>query len=261
MKLLFPNGEHTPALLNEGNNRIGSASGAAIALKAEGIAPWHCDILYARGAASVVPSAPDAVILLNGQPVTQAANLRAGDALTLGQGVQVRVVAVERDAPTPVSRPAPVDDRGATRVRVAVPKLLLRGVSGAAFGKNYAVATSQVIGRSGDCGISIPSEEISRQHARVTPSAEGLLVEDLGSANGTYINGKRIQSGLLKPGEELRLDTVRFLLVAPGAEIPTIARSTAAPVSKETKSGSKIGLIVGVVIALAAAGAAAVFLL
>ncbi len=260
MKLLFPNGEHSPAPLVEGNNRIGSSADAAIGLKAEGIAPWHCDILYASGAASIVPSSTNAAIALNGQPVTQAETLRAGDGLLLGANVQVRVVAMDRGSAV-TARPAPVDDRGATRVRVAVPKFLLRGVSGAAFGKNYAVAATLTIGRSGDCGIAIPSEEISRQHARVTPAADGLLIEDLGSSNGTYINGKRIQSGLLKPGEELRLDNIRFLLVAPGAEIPTQARTAAVAATGGKGSGGKVALIAGVVLALAAASTAAYFLL
>ena len=106
---------------------------------------------------------------------------------------------------------------GATRVRIAVPRFVLRGVSGAAFGKVFPVMTQQVIGRQSDCDIAIPSEEISRRHAQVKPTPVGLMVEDLGSSNGTYINGQRVQQGLLKPGEELRLDNIRFLLVAPGA--------------------------------------------
>ena len=259
MKLLFPNGEHAPASLNEGINRIGSAPDVGIVIARDDIAPWHCDIAYSEGAAKVTPASPEALISLNGQPVTQATPLRAGDSLLLG-AVQVRVVAVERSSAS-TFKPAPVNDSGATRVRIAVPRFVLRGVSGAAFGKTYPVGAAQVIGRSSECDISIASEEISRRHAQVKPSPEGLMVEDLGSSNGTYINGKRVQNGLLKPGEELRLDNIRFLLVAPGAEIPGTARTAAiAPATAAKKSGAA-GWIIGALVVLAAAGAAAVYLL
>jgi pSer/pThr/pTyr-binding forkhead associated (FHA) protein len=259
MKLLVPNGEHAPVSLNEGNNRIGSAPGAQIVLEREGIAPWHCDISYSQGVASVTPASPDAQVSLNGQPVSQSETVRAGDALQIGP-VQARVVAVERSA-APAARPAPVDDSGATRVRVAVPRFVLRGVSGAAFGKTYPVAGAQVIGRSSECDISIASEEISRRHAQVKPSPEGLMVEDLGSSNGTFINGKRVQNGILKPGEELRLDNIRFLLVAPGTEIPGAARTATVTKQTATKKSGTLGWVVGAIVVLAAAGAAAVFLL
>jgi pSer/pThr/pTyr-binding forkhead associated (FHA) protein len=45
------------------------------------------------------------------------------------------------------------------------------------------------------------------------------MVEDLGSSNGTFINDRQVQSGLLRPGDELRLDTVRFLLVSPEMDL------------------------------------------
>jgi pSer/pThr/pTyr-binding forkhead associated (FHA) protein len=67
----------------------------------------------------------------------------------------------------------------------------------------------------------VPADEISRRHALVKPTPEGLAVEDLGSSNGTFINGKRVQHGFLNPGDELRLDAVRFILVAPGMEMAT----------------------------------------
>ena len=45
------------------------------------------------------------------------------------------------------------------------------------------------------------------------------MVEDLGSANGTYVNEKRVTRELLKHGDELRFDQLRFQLVAPGKEM------------------------------------------
>jgi pSer/pThr/pTyr-binding forkhead associated (FHA) protein len=94
-----------------------------------------------------------------------------------------------------------------------------------------------VIGRAVECDIAVTADEISRRHALVKPTSEGLAVEDLGSANGTYINNKRVQNGFLNPGDELRLDAVRFIMVAPGMDMsaPASAKPAAAPVSVNSK--------------------------
>ena len=91
-------------------------------------------------------------------------------------------------------------------MRLAIPKFVLRGVSGAVFSKVFPVAGPVVIGRAPECDISVPADEMSRRHALVKPTPDGLQVEDLGSSNGTYINNKRVQHGFLNPGDELRLE-------------------------------------------------------
>jgi pSer/pThr/pTyr-binding forkhead associated (FHA) protein len=252
MKLLFPNGEHSQVLLGPGIHRIGSAHDAEVVLRLPEIQPLHAEIhLQGEGATLKVPDGV-AGVAVNGRPVSGTLAVRAGDLVGLGP-VQMRMVAVEKVVPT-VQRAVAVDDTSSTRVRAAVPRFVLRGVSGAAFGKTYPVPGQVVIGRQADCDIAVASEEISRRHAQVRPTADGLLVEDLGSANGTFINGKRVQTGLMRPGEELRLDTIRFLLVAPGMEMPTTQR---APAVEGKAGGSKTGAVVAVLVVLAAAAAAA----
>jgi hypothetical protein len=137
-------------------------------------------------------------------------------------------------------------DTGATRVRAAPPKFVLRGVSGTSFGKMYGVTGPMTIGRSAECDISIPVDEISRRHALVKPNAQGLLVEDLGSSNGTFINNKRVQTGQLLPGDELRLDQVRLILVAPGMEIQKAAQKPATPAAAAPAAAGVPGWVKGV---------------
>jgi len=150
---------------------------------------------------------------------------------------------------------------GRTRVRMALPKFVLRGVSGTTFGKTYPLFGTVTVGRHSECDISVPGEEISRHHAKLSVMPDGIAVEDLGSANGTFIAGKRVHQGLLKPGEELRLDTVRFLLVAPGMEVQQAAKPATAPAPAAAppaeKGGGGIGWVVLAVLAVAAVGAAA----
>jgi pSer/pThr/pTyr-binding forkhead associated (FHA) protein len=57
------------------------------------------------------------------------------------------------------------------------------------------------IGRSPYCSIQIPSDQASREHAAISLNGDTVLISDLGSRNGTYINGVRISTPtLLKSG-------------------------------------------------------------
>jgi pSer/pThr/pTyr-binding forkhead associated (FHA) protein len=56
------------------------------------------------------------------------------------------------------------------------------------------------IGRMSDCAVSLTDTNVSRRHAEVRPSARGYVVADLGSTNGTKVNGTRVQ------GEQLLAD-------------------------------------------------------
>lgn len=64
----------------------------------------------------------------------------------------------------------------------------------------------KTIGRSKESDICLQGDGVSRHHARIECNAVGqVFVQDLGSANGTYINEVSIRNGLLNPGDRLRL--------------------------------------------------------
>lgn len=260
MKLVFPNGEHATVLLGIGLNRIGSDPEGSVAISAPGVEPRHFEIhVTGTGANLQLPEGSGAV-LVNGKPVKEMMALRTGDMLGFG-GITAKFVVAEPAKTMAGSSPLPPavvaaaremaldGDPGATRVRAAPPKFVLRGVSGTTFGKMYGVTGPMSIGRSAECDISIPVEEISRRHALVKPNAQGLQVEDLGSSNGTYINNKRVQTGQLLPGDELRLDQVRLILVAPGMEIQQVQqKAPAAPAAAATGQGGWVKVVAGTVI-------------
>lgn len=62
-----------------------------------------------------------------------------------------------------------------------------------------------VTGRGGDCAIFLADVTVSREHARFSVDASGLSVTDLGSTNGTYVNGGRYDAGKLSEGDELMI--------------------------------------------------------
>lgn len=63
-----------------------------------------------------------------------------------------------------------------------------------------------LLGRDSDCAIVVEAPGVSRRHARILASVEGLLVEDLGSKNGTWVNGVRLEAPrALADGDQLRI--------------------------------------------------------
>ncbi len=251
MKLVFPGGEHAPLELAEGATRIGSGTDCDIVLSAPGVAAHHCEISLSGSSATARPLDASTPTVLNGRQIEGATEIHAGDLLLFGR-VGCSIGATERKPVAAASVKAPVADDGRTRVRATLPRFMLRGVSGTTFGKTFAVTDNAVIGRQPDCDIPVPAEEISRHHARLRVTPEGIHVEDMGSANGTFINDKRVQTGLLKPGEELRLDTVRFLLVTPGMDARAQSAPGRAEVEAPTTRSAPLLWIAGALIALAA---------
>ncbi len=257
MKLVFPGGEHAPVELAEGITRIGSDPACELVLTVPGIATHHCEIRVEAGNVSVLPLDATAPTVLNGRQIDRVTPLGVGDLLVFGHvGCQVGASAPQVAVPARTQPKMAAIDDGRTRVRTALPKYLLRGVSGVTFGKTFAVTDNAVIGRQPDCEIPVPAEEVSRQHVRLKMTPEGVHVEDLGSANGTYINNKRVQSGLLAPGEELRLDTVRFLLLTPGMDARQQSAPSHAPepVPAPAARKSSVVMIVILVLVVAAIG-------
>jgi signal transduction histidine kinase/CheY-like chemotaxis protein len=79
-------------------------------------------------------------------------------------------------------------------------------IEGRATGRKFKVTESAIIGRSPDAGVMLDDPEVSRLHARLSRNDAGAFqIEDLGSKNGTLINGVRVERRLLVYGDKIRL--------------------------------------------------------
>jgi serine phosphatase RsbU (regulator of sigma subunit) len=68
-----------------------------------------------------------------------------------------------------------------------------------------------LVGRAQDCDVAIPDQRVSRHHARLTRTPTGLGLEDLGSANGTFLNQRRLNGSVgLHHGDEITIGTAHF---------------------------------------------------
>lgn len=75
-----------------------------------------------------------------------------------------------------------------------------------------------VIGRTPQCDVSLDDPAVSRRHARLVRTETGLLIGDLGSTNGTYVNGRRVQGLTNALDAAIRIGGCR-ISIAPGAAV------------------------------------------
>ena len=85
-------------------------------------------------------------------------------------------------------------------------------------GQSFKVRGKTVLGRDKSCDITIPGSHLSRRHAELFVAGDKLLVKDLGSANGTFLNGEPITESRLRHGDEIRFDQLTFKVESPEAE-------------------------------------------
>lgn len=88
-----------------------------------------------------------------------------------------------------------------------------------------------VIGRGTDADVRIPLDEISRTHCEITRTGGKVIVKDLASRNGTFVNDQKIAQATVKPGDHIRAGSIVFTVQIDGQpkEILPVAAKPAAP--------------------------------
>ena len=79
-----------------------------------------------------------------------------------------------------------------------------------------------IIGRGKDSGLIVPDRQVSRHHARIRRTERGYWLEDLGSKNGTHLNGTEVTDGaLLQDGDEIQIAlALKLIFIGIEATIP-----------------------------------------
>jgi len=92
-------------------------------------------------------------------------------------------------------------------------------VRGENAGSRYALSAGRMrIGRHPDSDIFLDDVTVSRRHAEITSDATGYQLVDVGSLNGTYVNGERIERAALRDSDQIQVGKYRFVVVgAPDA--------------------------------------------
>jgi pSer/pThr/pTyr-binding forkhead associated (FHA) protein len=85
----------------------------------------------------------------------------------------------------------------------------LRFISGKYLGAEYPLRWGREIiaGRSGEIDMILAEDMVSRRHARIFPEQNRLLIQDLGSTNGTFVNGQKVSEAYLREGDTVLIGT------------------------------------------------------
>ena len=80
-------------------------------------------------------------------------------------------------------------------------------------GRSYELKVEKTtVGRVSDNTFEIPESSVSSHHAEILLRGNDVLIRDLGSTNGTFINGEKISEAVLKPGQILKFGTIELRL-------------------------------------------------
>ncbi len=92
--------------------------------------------------------------------------------------------------------------------RPPLPRVILRSTS--ASQQIRLTKPVSIIGRTSDCDVVLRASDVSKQHCRIIIEADSVTIEDLGSANGTFVNGQRIRKAQLEDRDRIRFADHEF---------------------------------------------------
>jgi hypothetical protein len=105
-------------------------------------------------------------------------------------------------------RPRAMPDR--TMLRSTVMSARLVGLSADIAGQVFELSGETIIGRRLTCGVCLHHWSIAGSHARIRAVGDRYVLEDHNTANGSMVNGKRVQSAELAPGDVVQVGMVEL---------------------------------------------------
>lgn len=208
LKLRFKNNKHNAVWLVEPKVCIGRNSANDLVVDDVAVAEKHAEIYVADEKLTLKNVSGGQPLYVNRTAVSDSAPVNLNDVITLGK-IQLQVVDPKRE---PKAAPTVVRSDGATG-------WALKANHSALSNRIFALKDVTVVGRSSECDITLAAAHLSRRHAKLVVKDGLLYVKDLGSSNGTYLNGKRISEGRVKRGDDLRFDTLSFGVIGPADDL------------------------------------------
>lgn len=208
------------------------------------VAPNHASIVRQGDVYWIFDAGTPAGVFVNGQKVTQMAlapnsliqigslqleflvkkgstvgraaeQLRSQPQIAPVAPVAVTPAPVAPSTPVPTMMQAPLNPTVAIpAAQASLPKPKLRVLTGPMTGQMIDIFGVLEIGREQSCGLSLGYDvNISRKHAVLEFDGSLLKVRDLGSTNGTFLNGNRVTESVISPGDQLKIGSSTFEVV------------------------------------------------
>ncbi len=112
---------------------------------------------------------------------------------------------------SPVNGP---EKEAIVEVKDASEETVLVVKSGSSVGQRFPIINSEItLGRDPQSDIFLGDITVSRKHAKVSVDESKVEVKDVGSLNGTYVNGKRVEAQILKHGDELQIGKFKLIFL------------------------------------------------
>jgi len=209
LKIRFKDGRADPIPLVEPGTTVGSGKVNDIIIEEEGVSGFHADLKVEGEQVTLSDVNTKAGTYLNGDKISGPMTVRAGDVIAI-QGVELEVVEEETitESKTLVLSGTALMDMGTGGWSLAAD-------SGPEKGQVIPVKDKVTIGRALECDISILEPGLSRRHAELDLIGDDLVLKDLGSSNGTFVNGEKVEEHQLEDGDVIQFDKIRFLVRAP----------------------------------------------
>jgi len=209
LKIQFKDGRSEPVLLGAPGKTIGRGAINDIVIDENGVSGFHADLKVEGELVTITDVNTKTGTQLNDDLLAGPTTLRAGDTIKI-QGVELEVVEEE-------------SGQGAKTLVLSGTVLLgmipdgwsLIANSGPEKGQQIPINERTEIGRALECDISILEPALSRKHAEIEPIDGKLIIRDLGSANGTFVNGEKIDELVLKDKDVLQFNKISFIVKAP----------------------------------------------
>lgn len=131
--------------------------------------------------------------------------------------------------------------------KAAAKNYALRFISGKYQGGEFPLPRSGeiVIGRSSELDMVLVEDMVSRRHAKITIDDDHITVEDLGSTNGTFVNGEKISQALLSEGDRVLVGTSIIKLVVAEGEVRGRGRKRLEDVASARRNTSQVRTMSG----------------
>ncbi len=204
LKLQFIDGSRESIWLVEPRLRFGKHADNNVVINQPAIEDFHAEIRLKDDELYLLNLKPEFLVGINGKRVNKAVKIKEDDVIQLGQ-TKLKVV-------SPAADQKPKVEKQLIQENI---EWGLQATASWAAQSFYPIEDTVIIGRDEQCGITVPVSHLSRQHAQLTVAGSYLLIKDLDSTNGTFLNGERITQGRAKPGDKLRFDVVNFTVTGP----------------------------------------------
>jgi len=210
LRLEFSNQIKEPVWLVSPNLKIGRSKTNDIILDEDGISEFHALLTVESGHVYIKDTGSAKGTYINNQRITKKMELHAHDTISMSD-INFEITEPSSDGDQEYQEP--VSKSKADHWSLQAQKGI--NASNPSTAKPQPLEGTMIVGRDSKCDIIIDSKHISRKHCKLQIQGGVVRITDLNSANGTYLNGRKITEGYARAGDELRFQEQIFLLNGP----------------------------------------------